>query len=60
MAEPTGVEWYLYPAYCGAIWVPGHADVRENEIADRLTRDGSVQRFVGPEPFLGVPRQNIR
>jgi hypothetical protein len=22
-------------------------------------RDGSVQRFVGPEPFLGVSRQNI-
>jgi len=27
--------------------------------ADRLARDGSVQRFVGPEPFLGVSRQNI-
>jgi len=30
-----------------------------NEIANRLTRDSSVQRFVGPEPFLGVSRQNI-
>jgi len=29
-----------------------------NEIADRLARDGSVQWFVGPEPFLGVSRQN--
>jgi hypothetical protein len=28
--------------------------------ADRLARGGSVQRFVGPEPFLGVSRQNIR
>jgi len=30
------------------------------EIADKLARDGSVQRFVGPEPFLGVSRENIR
>jgi hypothetical protein len=28
--------------------------------ADKQTRDGSVQQFVGPEPFLGVSRQNIR
>jgi hypothetical protein len=31
-----------------------------NEIANKLTMDGSVQQFVGPEPFLGVSRQNIR
>jgi len=40
-------------------WVPGHAGVR-NEIADELARGGSAQRFVGPEPVLGVSRQNIR
>jgi ribonuclease HI len=34
-------------------WVPGHAGVRGNKIADKLARSGSVQRFVGPEPFLG-------
>jgi hypothetical protein len=44
----------------GLFWVPGHAEVRENEIADELARDGSAQRFVGPEPVLGVSRQNIR
>jgi hypothetical protein len=44
----------------GLYWVPGHAGVRGNEIADRLARNGSVQRFVGPEPYLGVSRQTIR
>jgi ribonuclease HI len=44
----------------GLYWVPGHAGVRGNEIADRLTRSGSVQRFVEPESLLGVSRQNIR
>jgi hypothetical protein len=44
----------------GQYWVPGHAGVRGNEIADKLARDGSVQRFDGPEPFLGVSRENIR
>ena len=44
----------------GLCWVPGHARVRGNEIAYKLTRDGSVQKFVGPKPFLGVSRQNIR
>jgi len=41
-------------------WVPGHAGVRENEISDKLTGDGSVQKFVGPDSFLGDSRQNIR
>jgi len=29
-------------------------------MADKLARDGSVQKSVGPEPSLGVSRQNIR
>jgi hypothetical protein len=37
----------------GLYWFPGHAGVRGNEIADNLVRDSSVQRLVGPEPFLG-------
>jgi hypothetical protein len=41
-------------------WVPGHAGVRGNEIADELARGGSAQRFVGSEPVLGVSGQNIR
>jgi hypothetical protein len=38
----------------------GHAGVRRNEIADKLARDGSVQKSVWPEPSFGVSRQNIR
>jgi len=44
----------------GLFWVPGHAGVRGNEIADELARGGSFQRFVGPEPVLRVSRQNVR
>jgi hypothetical protein len=31
-----------------------------NEIADKLAREGTVHQFVGPEPALGISRQNIR
>jgi hypothetical protein len=44
----------------GLYWVPGHAGARGNQIADMLARGGSGQRFIGPEPFLGISRQNIR
>jgi hypothetical protein len=44
----------------GLFWVPGHAVVRGNEIAEKLARSVSGQRFIGPEPYLGVSRQNIR
>jgi hypothetical protein len=44
----------------GLYWVPGHAGVRGNEIADELTRGGSVLECLGPEPALGVSRQDIR
>ena len=44
----------------GLYWFPGHAGVRGNDITDKLARGGSSQRFVGPEPFLGVSWQNIR
>ena len=44
----------------GLFWVPGRAGVRRNEIADELARSGSVLKFIGPEPALGVSRQDTR
>jgi len=44
----------------GLYWIPGHAGVLGNEVANKLARDSSVPKFVGPEPSLGVCRQNIR
>ena len=44
----------------GLYWVPGHAGVRGNEIADELARGGSALGFLRPEPALGVSRRDIR
>jgi ribonuclease HI len=40
-------------------WVPGHAEVRGNETANGLVRNGSASDFVGPEPALGISRQDL-
>ena len=48
--------WHAVKLY----WVPGHAGVRGNEIAIRLAKSGSGPQFIGPEPFMGGSRQNIR
>jgi len=44
----------------GLYWVPGHAGVRGKVIAGKLATCGSIQKFVGPAPSLGVSRQNIK
>ena len=41
-------------------WIPGYSGICENEIANELTREGTVHQFVGPEPALGVSKQNIK
>jgi len=42
------------------ISVPGHSGVHGNEIADEFARLSFAHQFVGPEPTLGILRQNIR
>jgi hypothetical protein len=44
----------------GLYWVPGHGGVWGNEMANQHVRGGSALKFVGPQPDLGVSRQNIR
>jgi len=41
-------------------WVPGHARIRGNEIADGLARGSSALSFFGPEPVLGVSRRDLQ
>jgi len=44
----------------GLFWVPAHAGIRGNEIADRLARGGTALRFLGPDPALGVSRRDLQ
>ena len=44
----------------GLYWVPGHAGVRGNEIANELARGGSAMGFLGPKPAMGISRQDIQ
>ena len=36
-------------------WIPGHAGVHGNEVADYLAKSGSISKMNGPEPFVTVP-----
>jgi len=44
----------------GLFWVPGHAGIRGNEIADEIARGGSDLRFHGPQPALGVSMRDLQ
>jgi len=59
----SGKRFVSYPKCPDRLWGPlGNvgAGMRGNEIAEKLARDISVQKFDGPELFFGVSRQNIR
>ncbi len=34
------------------MWLPGHSGIQQNEIANRLTREGARTTPIVPEPFL--------
>ena len=36
-------------------WIPGHAGVNNDEVADYLAKSGSRSKMHGPEPFITVP-----
>ena len=36
-------------------WIPGHAGVHGNEVADHVAKSGSKSKIHGPEPFITVP-----
>ena len=36
-------------------WIPGHAGVHGNEVADYVAKSGSKSKMYGPEPFITVP-----
>jgi ribonuclease HI len=36
-------------------WIPAHSGFKGNENADSLAKLGANSKFIGPEPFIGVP-----
>ena len=36
-------------------WIPGHAGVYRNKVADYVAKSGSKSEMHGPEPFITVP-----
>ena len=36
-------------------WIPGHAGVHNNEVADYVAKSGSKSKMHGPDPFITVP-----
>ena len=36
-------------------WIPGHAEVHGNKVADYVAKSGSKSKIHGPDPFITVP-----
>ena len=36
------------------LWVPGHSNIPENEVADALATQAATSAFVDPEPVIGI------
>ena len=41
-------------------WVPGHTNIKGNERADALAKQGAKQKFCGPEPHTGLSLGVVR
>jgi ribonuclease HI len=41
-------------------WVPAHCGIEGNEVADKLAKEGANRDFIGPEPYVGVSRSEIK
>ncbi|KAJ8915313.1 hypothetical protein NQ315_014821 [Exocentrus adspersus] len=42
------------------VWIPGHVDLKGNEVADSLARRGAASEFIGPEPVLSLSYSTTR
>ena len=41
-------------------WIPEHAGVHGDEVADYVAKSGSKSKIHGPEPFITVPYSSVR
>jgi len=41
-------------------WIPGHAGLTGNELADARAREASETPFIGPQPSICIPLQTVK
>ncbi|XP_073956502.1 uncharacterized protein [Choristoneura fumiferana] len=42
------------------VWIPGHKGFIGNEKADELAREGSMNKNIGPEPYVGLSQGTMK
>ena len=57
---PKGITWYLYLAHCGAVLGSWTRWGTRKWNRQRAHKGHVYSEFEGPEPFLGVSKQNIK